>query len=97
MGIWAVHMQKNASLDNLLERLLPHSIPATRLGHPARVLSVLHSSTLDAQAARSDESALAKDVKIDLETAMGTLAGRGKGRLKGPGRMKGRSSWDCRN
>lgn len=77
--------------DNLLERLLPHGIPVTRLGHPARVLSALHSATLDAQASRSDESALAKDVKKDLEAAMNSLSGKGKGRLKGPERRK---MWD---
>ncbi|KAF9515834.1 hypothetical protein BS47DRAFT_1371885 [Hydnum rufescens UP504] len=78
----------NLAVDNLLERLLPHGIPATRLGHPARVLSVLHPATLDAQASRSEESALAKDVKKDLESAMNSLTGKGKGRLKGPERRK---------
>jgi DNA polymerase alpha-associated DNA helicase A len=77
--------------DNLLERLLPHGIPVTRLGHPARVLSALHAATLDAQASRSEESALAKDVKKDLETAMSSLSGKGKGRLKGAERRK---MWD---
>lgn len=74
-----------------MERLVPHGIPLTRLGHPARILSALHNETLDAQAARSDENALAKDVKNELESAMNALAGKGKGRLKGPERKK---MWD---
>lgn len=77
--------------DNLLERLMPHEIPLTRLGHPARILSSLHNETLDAQAARSDENMLAKDVKNELEGAMNMLSGKGKGRLKGVERKK---MWD---
>lgn len=74
-----------------MERLVPHGIPLTRIGHPARVLPSLHSETLDAQAARSDESALTKDVKAELENAMDALSGKGKGRLKGAERRK---IWD---
>ncbi|KAG8982674.1 hypothetical protein FRB90_006637 [Tulasnella sp. 427] len=79
----------NLAVDNLLERLIPHGIPVTRLGHPARVLGSLQSSTLDTQAAASDESQLAKDVKTELETVMNTLAGKGKGK-KPRGAERGR-------
>lgn len=48
----------------------------------------LHNETLDAQAARSDQAALAADVKVELETAMSSLAGKGKGRLRGAERKK---------
>lgn len=49
----------NLSVDNILERLLalPERLRATRIGHPARVMShegVL-DATLDAQAGRSDQ------------------------------------------
>ena len=74
--------------DNLLERLVPHQIPLTRIGHPARIMGSLHNETLDAQAARSDQAALAADVKVELETAMSSLAGKGKGRLRGIERKK---------
>ncbi|KAG8682617.1 hypothetical protein FRC09_016648, partial [Ceratobasidium sp. 395] len=77
-----------SSTDNLLERLVPHEIPLTRIGHPARVMGNLHHETLDAQAARSDQAALAADVKSELESAMSSLAGKGKGRLKGAERKK---------
>ncbi|KZT61335.1 P-loop containing nucleoside triphosphate hydrolase protein [Calocera cornea HHB12733] len=78
----------NLAVDNLLERLIPHGIPVTRLGHPARVLQNLQSSTLDAQTAASDESQLAKDVKTDIETTMSALAGKGKARIRGSDRKK---------
>ena len=81
--------------DNLLERLLPHQIPLTRLGHPARILGDLHSATLDSQAARSEQAALAKDVKKEIEAAMAQLV-PGKGN-KGAKRLKGaerRKMWD---
>ncbi|KZV87777.1 P-loop containing nucleoside triphosphate hydrolase protein [Exidia glandulosa HHB12029] len=78
----------NLAVDNLLERLLPHRIPLTRIGHPARVMEALHTATLDAQTARSEQYALANDVKKDIESAMGALTGKGKGKLKGPERRK---------
>ncbi|KAG8845639.1 hypothetical protein FRB96_002307 [Tulasnella sp. 330] len=86
----------NLAVDNLLERLLLHNIPLTRLGHPARVLSSLHSATLDSQAAASDESQIAKDVKEELETMLNTLAGKGKGGGKGrrPKGAERRKMWD---
>lgn len=78
----------NLAVDNLLERLVPHQIPLTRIGHPARVLGNLHTETLDAQAARSDQAALAADAKSELEAAMSSLAGKGKARLRGAERKK---------
>lgn len=81
----------NLAVDNLLERLVPHRIPLTRIGHPARVMEALHAATLDAQTARSEQFALASDVKKDIENAMGALTGKGKGKLKGSERRK---MWD---
>ncbi|THG99271.1 hypothetical protein EW026_g3058 [Hermanssonia centrifuga] len=66
----------NLSVDNILERLLciPPSengekLKVTRVGHPARVMAhqgVL-DATLEAKAGRTDQAALAKDVKSELE------------------------------
>jgi len=53
------------------------------------VLSELHGSTLDAQAGASDEAALAKDVKKEIEDVMGQLTRKGKkGSVKGAERKK---------
>lgn len=38
----------NTAVDNLLERLVVTGVQAVRLGHPARVLDVVRSQTLDA-------------------------------------------------
>ncbi|VDB96684.1 unnamed protein product [Peniophora sp. CBMAI 1063] len=78
----------NLSVDNILERLLALSPPergnrikVTRVGHPARVMAnqdVLEA-TLEVKAGRSDQAALARDVKTELQSALDTLAGKGKG------------------
>ena len=81
----------NLAVDNLLERLVRHQLAVTRIGHPARVMETLHTSTLDAQTARSEQFALAQDVKKDIDSAMNALSGKGKGKLKGPERRK---MWD---
>lgn len=91
----------NLSVDNILERLL--SLPPrpsgtklkfTRIGHPARVLAkqAALDATLEAQTGRSDEAALAKDVKNELEETMAVLAGKGKG--KKPRGEERRKMWD---
>lgn len=80
----------NLSVDNILERLLSLPRPAvnkdaamkvTRVGHPARVMALqdVLDATLDARASRTEQAALAKDVKDELEALMKTLSGKGKG------------------
>ncbi|KAI5829521.1 P-loop containing nucleoside triphosphate hydrolase protein [Schizophyllum commune Tattone D] len=94
----------NLAVDNILERLL--ALPAdsrtsrlkvTRVGHPARVMAnegVL-DATLEVQAGRTDAAALAKDVKAELEAALGILSGKGKG-AKGtaPRGLERKKMWD---
>ncbi|KAJ4489956.1 AAA domain-containing protein [Lentinula aciculospora] len=90
----------NLSVDNILERLLALPVSnkssrmkVTRIGHPARVManqSILEA-TLDLKAARTDQAALVKDVKSELEMTLGLLSGKGKGvkgRVKGAERKK---------
>ncbi|KAE9390633.1 P-loop containing nucleoside triphosphate hydrolase protein [Gymnopus androsaceus JB14] len=93
----------NLSVDNILERLLalPVSdkssrLKVTRIGHPARVMTHqgILESTLDIKAARTDQAALVKDVKLELEETLGLLSGKGKGvkgKVKGAERKK---LWD---
>jgi DNA polymerase alpha-associated DNA helicase A len=83
----------NLSVDNILERLLAIPSPekgkrtplsATRIGHPARVMAnqgVLEA-TLEVKANKSDQAALAKDVKSEIESTLDVLAGKGKGSKK---------------
>ncbi|KAI5889355.1 P-loop containing nucleoside triphosphate hydrolase protein [Schizophyllum commune H4-8] len=94
----------NLAVDNILERLL--ALPAdsrtsrlkvTRVGHPARVMAnedVL-DATLEVQAGRTDAAALAKDVKAELEAALGVLSGKGKGaKGKAPRGLERKKMWD---
>ncbi|GAA5909085.1 hypothetical protein JCM6882_001184 [Rhodosporidiobolus microsporus] len=85
----------NLSVDNILARLsvphpnYPETIPLTRLGHPARVLSNLTRHTLDAQSNQTDASALVEDIKQELGALEGQLRnGTGKTRIKGSERKK---------
>ncbi|KAG1861195.1 AAA domain-containing protein [Suillus subalutaceus] len=83
----------NLSVDNILERLLAIPPPekgkrtpltTTRIGHPARVMAnqgVLEA-TLEVKANKSDQAALAKDVKSEIESTLDVLAGKGKGSKK---------------
>ncbi|KAN0136815.1 P-loop containing nucleoside triphosphate hydrolase protein [Lactarius tabidus] len=92
----------NLSVDNILERLL--ALPArshglrprvTRIGHPARVIA--HegalNATLEAQADRSDQAALVRDVKAELETTLSVLSGKGKG-IKSPRGPERKKMWE---
>ncbi|KAF9242318.1 AAA domain-containing protein [Melanogaster broomeanus] len=96
----------NLSVDNILERLLALPPPEkgkgtplkfTRIGHPARVMAregVL-DATLEVKAGRSDQAALAKDVKAELDAALDTLSGKGKGKGgKKPRGLERKKMWE---
>ncbi|KAJ6590950.1 P-loop containing nucleoside triphosphate hydrolase protein [Mycena vulgaris] len=94
----------NLSVDNILERLLAlpsdekgAKLKVTRIGHPARVMAHqgILDSTLEVKASRTEQAVLAKDVKNELETALGVLSGKGKGvKGKGPRGAERRKMWD---
>ncbi|KIM41418.1 hypothetical protein M413DRAFT_72013 [Hebeloma cylindrosporum] len=94
----------NLSVDNILERLLAlpvvdkaKRLKVTRIGHPARVMAHegILDSTLEVKATRTDQAALARDVKDELETTLGILSGKGKGaKGKGPRGAERRKMWD---
>ncbi|KDR77130.1 hypothetical protein GALMADRAFT_66085 [Galerina marginata CBS 339.88] len=94
----------NLSVDNILERLLAlpvvdraQRLKFTRIGHPARVMAHegILESTLEVKATRTDQAALARDVKDELETTLGVLSGKGKGvKGKGPRGAERRKMWD---
>ncbi|KAJ7507151.1 AAA domain-containing protein [Mycena galericulata] len=94
----------NLSVDNILERLLAlpvaekaSKLKVTRIGHPARVMAQqgILDSTLEVKARRTEQAVLAKDVKNELETALGVLSGKGKGvKGKGPRGAERRKMWD---
>ncbi|KAJ3536793.1 hypothetical protein NM688_g6788 [Phlebia brevispora] len=94
----------NLSVDNILERLLALPAPATgerlkvtRVGHPARVMANqgIIDSTLEVKAGATDQAALARDVKNELEAAMDVLAGKGKGaKGKAPRGLERKKMWE---
>ncbi|GJP51811.1 hypothetical protein CLOM_g10946 [Closterium sp. NIES-68] len=64
----------NIAVDNLVERLVPHKpVRAVRVGHPARLLPSILDSSLDALVQQSDSSALAKDVRKEMQQLSGKL------------------------
>ncbi|PPR00946.1 hypothetical protein CVT24_000253 [Panaeolus cyanescens] len=94
----------NLSVDNILERLLALPTPdkgdrlkVTRIGHPARVLARegILDSTLEVKATNTDQAVLARDVKVELETTLGILSGKGKGtKGKAPRGAERKKLWD---
>ena len=57
----------NASVDNLLERLVAAGQKVVRLGHPARVTETLRQHTLDGQVEDSDEMAIILAMRRESE------------------------------
>ncbi|KAI0088229.1 P-loop containing nucleoside triphosphate hydrolase protein [Irpex rosettiformis] len=94
----------NLSVDNILQRLLelPKTegntpLKVTRVGHPARVMAHegILDSTLEVKAGRSDQAALARDVKNELEATMNVLSGKGKGaKGKAPRGLERKKMWE---
>lgn len=86
-------------MDNILERLLAlpkdkrsphHRLKLTRIGHPARVMAKPHllDATLDVQATTSDQAAIARDVKKELEDTLTILNGKKGKKPRGSERKK---------
>eukprot|EP00899_Mesostigma_viride_P028330 jgi/Mesvir1/8682/Mv26108-RA.1 len=57
----------NIAVDNMVERLAAHKCNAVRLGHPARLLPSVLDRSLDALVLRSDNTALARDVRREIK------------------------------
>ncbi|KAG6427062.1 hypothetical protein SASPL_111302 [Salvia splendens] len=63
----------NIAVDNIVERLVPHRVKLVRVGHPARLLSQVLDTALDAQVLRGDNSALANDIRKEMKALNGKL------------------------
>jgi superfamily I DNA and/or RNA helicase len=57
----------NTAVDNLLERLVNSGVQAVRLGHPARVLDVVRTRTLDALVEQHETRALIEDLTREAD------------------------------
>eukprot|EP00928_Gymnodinium_smaydae_P010815 TRINITY_DN14075_c0_g1_i5.p1 TRINITY_DN14075_c0_g1~~TRINITY_DN14075_c0_g1_i5.p1 ORF type:complete len:1165 (-),score=301.36 TRINITY_DN14075_c0_g1_i5:79-3573(-) len=61
----------NVAVDNLLERVLDCGLKSVvRLGHPARVQNELHAYTLDNVVYSSDQAALCRDIKKEIDDTL---------------------------
>jgi DNA polymerase alpha-associated DNA helicase A len=70
----------NISVDNLCERLAPLGIPLVRLGHPARLLPSVLAHSLDALTRSSDQGALLRDARDDVDKALSKITKTRSGR-----------------
>ena len=70
----------NISVDNLCERLAPLGIPLVRLGHPARLLPSVLSHSLDALTRTSDQGALLRDARDDIDKTLAKISKTRSGR-----------------
>jgi DNA polymerase alpha-associated DNA helicase A len=70
----------NISVDNLCERLAPTGIPIVRLGHPARLLPSVLAHSLDALTRSSDEGALLRDARDDVDKTLAKISKTRSGR-----------------
>ncbi|KNZ63233.1 uncharacterized protein VP01_116g6 [Puccinia sorghi] len=76
----------NLAVDNIAERLIEMKLEITRIGHPARVLETLSSSTLEHQLSTSDESEIIRDLKREINQNLAKLSAQGKERIRGKAR-----------
>jgi DNA polymerase alpha-associated DNA helicase A len=70
----------NISVDNLCERLAPLGIPIVRLGHPARLLPSVLAHSLDVLTRSSDQGALLRDARDDVDKALSKISKTRSGR-----------------
>ncbi|KAF3928356.1 hypothetical protein ABW21_db0202801 [Orbilia brochopaga] len=57
----------NISVDNIADKLAAYRIPMVRVGHPARVLPTVLSSSLDYVIQTSDAGMLVKDIRKEMD------------------------------
>ncbi|XP_068723115.1 DNA-binding protein SMUBP-2-like [Montipora capricornis] len=60
----------NVAVDNLVEKLVKVKVKVVRLGHPARLLSVVQEHSLDALLSNSDGTAIVQDVRKDIDDTL---------------------------
>jgi DNA polymerase alpha-associated DNA helicase A len=57
----------NISVDNIVERLVPHKVPMVRVGHPARLLSSVMDHSLEVLTQTSEAAVIVKDVRQEID------------------------------
>ncbi|KAJ7381195.1 DNA-binding protein SMUBP-2 [Desmophyllum pertusum] len=60
----------NVAVDNMVEKLVKGKVKVVRLGHPARLLSVVQEHSLDALLSNSEGTAIVRDVRKDIDDTL---------------------------
>ncbi|KAL8419634.1 hypothetical protein RB594_002718 [Gaeumannomyces avenae] len=64
----------NVAVDNVAERLAPHSgVPIVRIGHPARLLPSVVAHSLDVLTQTSEAGAIVRDVRAEMDAKQGSI------------------------
>ncbi|EJT81445.1 DNA helicase, variant [Gaeumannomyces tritici R3-111a-1] len=64
----------NVAVDNVAERLAPHSgAPIVRIGHPARLLPSVAAHSLDVLTQTSEAGAIVRDVRAEMDAKQGSI------------------------
>ncbi|RKF65407.1 DNA polymerase alpha-associated DNA helicase A [Golovinomyces cichoracearum] len=63
----------NISVDNIVERLVPHKIPLVRLGHPARLLPSVLNNSLDVLTQSSEAAEIVRDVRKEIDCKQASI------------------------
>ncbi|KAL9108502.1 MAG: hypothetical protein Q9227_006717 [Pyrenula ochraceoflavens] len=70
----------NISVDNIVERLVPHKVPMVRLGHPARLLPGVLNHSLEVLTRTSEAAAIVKDVRNEIDEKVASIRKTRNGR-----------------
>ncbi|CAD6574031.1 MAG: hypothetical protein ASARMPREDX12_006360 [Alectoria sarmentosa] len=70
----------NISVDNIIERLVPHKLPIIRLGHPARLLPSVLNHSLDVLTQTSEAAGIVKDVRKEMDAKQASIKKTRSGR-----------------
>ncbi|OJJ42839.1 hypothetical protein ASPZODRAFT_1267726 [Penicilliopsis zonata CBS 506.65] len=63
----------NVSVDNIVERLVPHGVPVVRVGHPARLLPSVLDHSLEVLTQTSDAAAIVQDVRREMDEKQASI------------------------
>ncbi|KAL8370811.1 hypothetical protein RB595_000922 [Gaeumannomyces hyphopodioides] len=64
----------NVAVDNVAERLAPHSgVPIVRIGHPARLLPSVVAHSLDVLTQTSEAGAIVRDVRAEMDAKQASI------------------------
>ncbi|KAH8694895.1 putative DNA helicase [Talaromyces proteolyticus] len=70
----------NISVDNIVERLVPHKVPIVRVGHPARLLPSVLNHSLEVLTQTSEAAEIVRDVRKEIDDKVSSIRKTRNGR-----------------